>query len=403
MSYQEMLAAADIGQALPFPKEEYRERLGRVRSRMEEQGIDVLLVSNTSNWTYLTGYDSTMPSCYSVGVLPRQGEPAIHTAELEVPNAMYNSIVSDIIVYHWYDARSTAQQLADVLRERGYASDTIGIEMGYPETFAIGAYDTRSYLTLVDSLPEASFVDATELVLSERLIKSPSELAMMREAGKYTWAGLEATLDAAAEGRTDNEIVAAGYQAMIAAGSELMSIDGMCMVGHRAGLGPHMPYKRTTLVQGDTIYLEYTGTYNRYNAPSMRSAVIGSPSQGVDRLAGSAVETLNLLIDNIAPGKTGDEVARVAAKGLAPVEAETWFHGGFGYSIGLGLQPSWTESAMYIAAGEERPLQPGMTFHLPICVFVPGKYGVGFSESVAVTDTGCEVLTPGLGRHLVVR
>ena len=79
-----------------------------------------------------------------------------------------------------------------------------------------------------------------------------------------------------------------------------------------------------------------------------------------------------------------------------------WFHGGHGYSIGLEMQPSWTEAAMYIAEGEERELRPGMTFHLPIRIFVPGQYGTGFSESVAVTETGCEI-TPGEGRGLAVR
>lgn len=403
MSYEEALTKEPLVPELPFPREEYERRLSAVRARMRERGIDVLLVSNTSNWAYLTGYDTTMPSCYGVGILPAEGELAVHTAELEVPCVLYNSIVTDVIVYDWYDARTTAEQLADALLERGYDGKTIGVEMGYPETFAIGAYDARSFLTLKERLPRSTFVDATDLVLEVRMIKSPSELEYMREAGKMTWLGLRASLEAAAEGRTDNEVVAAGYQAMIAAGSELMSIDGMCMVGHRAGLGPHMPFKRTTLARGDTIYLEYTATFHRYNAPSMRSAVIGPPSDGVRRLADAAIETLNLLIENIAPGRTGDDVARAARKGLRPVEDEAWFHGGFGYSIGLGMQPSWTEAAMYIAEGEERELKPGMTFHLPICIFVPRRYGTGFSESVVVTETGCELLTPGEGRELVVR
>ncbi len=164
-----------------------------------------------------------------------------------------------------------------------------------------------------------------------------------------------------------------------------------------------MPFKRTTLQGGDTIYLEYTGTFNRYNAPSMRSVVIGSPSDDVRRVSDAAITTLNLLIENVAPGRTGDDVAKAAMKGLEFVADEIWFHGGLGYSIGLGMQPSWTEAAMYIAEGEERELQPGMTFHLPICVFAPRRFGIGFSESVAVTATGCEVLTPGKARELAVR
>lgn len=88
------------------------------------------------------------------------------------------------------------------------------------------------------------------------------------------------------------------------------------MVGPRVGLGPHMPFKRTTLQQGDTIYLEFTGTYNRYNAPSMRSAVIGQPSDGVRQLADCALDVLDRLIDGIRPGRTGHEVATEAARGL---------------------------------------------------------------------------------------
>jgi Xaa-Pro dipeptidase len=403
-TYQALLAEpGPLEPDLAFPRTEYERRVGAVRDAMRSRGIDLLLVSNTSNWCYLTGYDTTMPSCYGVGILPLEGDLAAHTAELEVPCALYNSMVESLSVYEWYDARTTAEQLADVLLERGYGDKTVGIEMGYPETFAIGAYDTKSFLTLQQSMPAARFIDATHLVLDVRVVKTPAELNMMRTAGRYTWAGLEASLAAAAEGRTDNEVAAAGYQAMIAAGSELMSIDGMCMVGHRAGLGPHMPFKRTRLQPGDTVYLEYTGTHNRYNAPSMRSAVIGTVSSDVRRVSDAALETVDLLIDNIAPGRTGDDVARAARKGLEPVAEEVWFHGGYGYSIGLGMQPSWTEAAMYIAEGEERELRPGMTFHLPICIFAPRRFGIGYSESVAVTEDGCEVLTPGVARELAIR
>ncbi|MFE2869023.1 M24 family metallopeptidase [Embleya sp. NPDC059259] len=403
MKFEERLRQAGLKPELPFPVAEYERRIAAVRERMRARDIDLLIVSNTSNWTYLTGYDSTMPSCYGVGLLPLEGKPATHTAELEVPCVMHNSIVEDICVYDTQNDTTTADQLADVLLDRGYDRKTIGVEMGYPDTFAIGAYDTRSYLTLKARLPKATFVDTTELVLDERVVKTPAELDYMRSAGKLTWSGIEASFEATRVGATDNEIVAAGYHAMIAGGSELLSIDGMCMAGHRAGLGPHMPFKRTTLQDGDTVFLEYTGTYNRYNAPTQRAAVIGTPSPLVRRLADASLETLNLLIENIGPGRTGDDIAQVARKGLRPVWDEVWWHEVYGYSVGLGMQPTWTESPTYIALGAERELRPGMTFHLPICIFTGDRHGVGFSETVTVTENGCEVLTPGALRELVVR
>jgi Xaa-Pro aminopeptidase len=252
-------------------------------------------------------------------------------------------------------------------------------------------------------LPIARFDDATNLVQELRLRKSPRELEYMRQAGEFSWIGLQASIGAVAPGRTDNQVVAAGYEAMISAGSELMSIDPIIFVGERAGWAPHNMYKRVPLKVGDATYMEYSGNYQRYNAPMMRSVVIGPPSDGVRRLADASIHTVELLIENIKPGRTGHDVAIAAKKGLAPVEDEIYFHRGYGYAVGLGFQPTWTEGPMYIAEGIERVLEPGMTFHLPMCIWVPGEYGVGFSETVVVTDTGCEVVTPGVRRELVVK
>jgi Xaa-Pro aminopeptidase len=267
--------------------------------------------------------------------------------------------------------------------------------MGFPENFANDALDALSCGALVADRPDAEFVDATLLVLEARLIKTPHELEYMRAAGTYTWAGLKAALGAVRAGATDSQIAAAAHQGALDMGSELMSIDPQVCTGRRTGYMPHIAHRRTPLEAGDPVFLEVSGSHNRYNAPSMRSASVGPPNDVVRRLSDAALETLSLLIENIRPGRTGDDVAQVAKRGLEGVE-RLFFHGAYGYSIGLSFQPSYTENPVYISAGAERVLEPGMTFHLPICVWIPGEVGVGFSESVVVTDGGCEMLTPNL-------
>ena len=317
---------------------------------------------------------------------------------------MRMSNIEDIKVFYWYEAQDTASQLAEILKERGAEKKTIGLEMGYAETFASGAFDTKSYLRLSELMPEAKFADATRLVLDVRLIKSPTEIEYMRKAGEYTAIGLQASIDAVGEGVLDTQIVGAGYGAMVSAGSELMSIDPMIATGKRAAYMPHAPYKRIPVNKGEAVYLEYSGCYHRYNAPAMRSAVVGTPPEGTKRLADASIKVVELLLENIKAGRTGDDVAKAAQRGLDDAPEGTYFHGGFGYSIGMGFQPTWTENPVYISPGSEDVLQPGMTFHLPICVWVPSdKYGVGFSESVLVTEAGCELLTPGKDRVLAVR
>ena len=49
---------------------------------------------------------------------------------------------------------------------------------------------------------------------------------------------------------------------------------------------------------------------------------------------------------------------------------------------------------MYIAEGNHRVLEPGMTFHTPHSFRIPAQFVIGASESIAVTETGCEILTP---------
>ena len=46
-----------------------------------------------------------------------------------------------------------------------------------------------------------------------------------------------------------------------------------------------------------------------------------------------------------------------------------------------------------LAEGSEQELIPGMTFHLATSFKVPGRFGVGFSETIAINEGGCEVLT----------
>lgn len=401
MSLVEQLNAAPHSPDLPFPHAEYERRLSAVRSRMEQAEIDVLVVSNTSNIGYLTGYDTTMPSAYTVLIVPRHTEPTLHCSELEAASMLYTGRLRAIEVFDWHDAQDTGTDLARILIDVGYAESAIGLEMGYPEVNAIGAFDTKSFLTLQERLPKARFLDATLLVLEERLVKSAQEIEYMRQAGCYTWEGLKAGLAAVREGVTDNDVIAAVYHGLITAGSEIMSIDPMIMSGARTGWMPHIPFRRDSLERGDPVYLEVTGTHCRYNAPSMRSAVLGHPTDDIRRLTDACIGTLGLLLENIKPGRTGHEVARIAAQGFADVP-DSYFHGVFGYGIGMGFKPSWTENPMYIAEGIDRPLEPGMTFHLPVCIWIPRGFGVGFSESVVVTQKGCECLTPNKELHLMV-
>lgn len=402
MNLIEALARQPIAKELAFPEAEYRARLERVRQRMREQELDVLLVSSTANICYLTGYETAMPSGHAMAIVPLTGDLTLQVSNWDAPTAFATAAVRDIDVLDWHRLDKEAA-LAGALRDRGLHDKRIGLEAGKASTYAIGAIDARTYQRLSQLLPEAVLVDATRLVLDVRLVKSAAEIEAIRTAGQISIEGIRSAFAIAEPGRTDNELVASAYHVMISAGSELMAIDPQIMTGARSGLGPHAMYRRVPLRHGDAVYLECSANCRRYSAPIMRTASLGRPADDVRRLADAAIETLEILLDTIREGRTAHEVAVAARKGLGPVEDIAYFHGSFSYSVGLGFPPYQSDAPMYITEGNEQELIAGMTLHLPLYIFAPGRCGVGFSETVAVRRDGCEVLTSGMPRELVVR
>ena len=85
-------------------------------------------------------------------------------------------------------------------------------------------------------MPQATWVDASDLVASIKVIKSPAEIACMRQAARLTSSGMRAAIAVFAEGKTDNDVAAAAYEAIIAGGSETMSLDPIVTVGEWSGV-----------------------------------------------------------------------------------------------------------------------------------------------------------------------
>jgi len=65
----------------------------------------------------------------------------------------------------------------------------------------------------------------------------------------------------------------------------------------------------------------------------------------------------------------------------------------FTHSTGHGVGLEIHESPR-IAAGQKDLLQPGMVITIEPGVYLRGKFGIRIEDTVVVTDSGCEILTP---------
>ncbi len=374
----------EMPQELAFPADEYAARLARLRAAMEREGLDLLLLHSLPNICWLTGFQTPLCDWYHCLVVPRSGELLLQCCDTEL--AMLNSRLTQIAVVLWERMDEAGAQLAGLLQDQGADGRRIGVELRRP---GLNAWTLEC---LRAGLPRADFVDASDLAPRLRAVKSPAEVACLRRAAAFTDLGMAAGIAAIREGGLDNDVIAAASQAMLSAGSEFFSIQPIVRTGWRSGV-VHATGKRVPLKRGDNVFMEFGGVYQRYSAPLLRTAVIGPPDARQQRLAEAALDTLERLYAAVKPGRSVAAVAREAAKGYAHLLDEIQTRGYHAYSVGLTFPPVWVEHSVGIRDDAEDILEPGMVFHTPRSLRVPGQVAMGFSETILVTDTGCEALT----------
>ncbi|MBR1165063.1 M24 family metallopeptidase [Bradyrhizobium elkanii] len=386
---------------LAFEESEYRARIEKVRQSMGEKGLDVLLVTHIPNVCYLSGYQSFNSNRFACVVLPIHGEPKLLASELEFGCALLTSWVKDIRPVRGSNSPDLTAELMGTLSEQRSHPSTVAevldvlteLRMGRAR---IGVEIKRDGLTvefyegLKRALSNATVLDASQVVARQRAIKSPAELDYMRHAAQITKKGLDAVLPIIKPGITENDVAAVLSHALIKAGSEYYSLQPIVTV---EGGTFHTTYKRRPLQVGQTVMMEFGGTYQRYTSGVMHTVAIGKPPVLFEKLARASNEILDRTFAAVRPGRIAHDVAREVNGGLANNLAEGYFYGGYGYSIGLHFGPSWGEEVAYIAEGINMELKPGMTFHQPVGIRIPGVACLGFSETWAVTENGCEILT----------
>ena len=378
-----------------FSLEEYQQRLDVLRRRMEQKGLDAVLVHSPENLYYLSGHQTPGYYWYQVLIVPLDREPVFITRLLEESNVHHLSWVEESRPYG--DSDDWVAKTGEVLVELGLGDSRIGI-------------DKRSWFFTVDDferlssrLSSATLVDCSGIVEEGRMIKSPAELSYMKQAAEVAGDAMRAGIDACAVGATENKVAAAVHDAQIKAGSEYTALPIFVTTGPRSALG-HATWYRQEIEAGNTVFLGVPGCINRYHAALMRNVHMGEPPKRMIRATDAIATALEETIAFMRPGVTAHDAHEVCSRAIAQADLGVTLDHRTAYSIGVGFAPDWGEGQIIsLKEGEHRPFQKGMTFHIVPVVFIPGLTSVVVSETVVLTDTGCEALTSGVGRRLFVR
>ncbi len=242
-------------------------------------------------------------------------------------------------------------------------------------------------------LPTNEFVDATGILWDSRMIKSAEEVEVMRKSARLVDMAMHAGWEAAVPGASADEVGAIVNKTLIENGGEYMGLPPFILAGERTCL-PHQTGGANRLADNDLMYFEISASKHRYTAALMRTIFIGTPTDEWRRAADAVIGAVAAAMETIKPGATPHE-ADTAARAVTQAAGFGDYHRNrLGYSIGVSYPPDWGEGEIISLRQEEhRPLVPGMTFHMPPLCLKYREYGIGFSESIVVTQNGCEKLS----------
>ena len=391
------------GDSLPFTKAEYERRLGKVRAAMAERDIDVLFVEDPSNMAWLTGYDGWSFYVHQGVIVFHDADPVWWGRTQDGNGAVRTVWMADRHVLGYADhyvqstVRHPMQDLAERLRERGYAGKRIGVEL---ENYYFSA---KAYLVLKDELPDAKLVDATALVNWQRGIKSGEEIAFMRKAARISEKIVDGIVERVEPGLNKNELVAEIF------GDAVRGADGVW--GDYAAIvpllpsgpdasAPHLTWDGRPFQKGEATFFEIAGCYRRYHAPFCRTVFLGKPPQDMVYAEKALVEGLEAGLEAARAGNPAGAVARALFGSLekAGIQKE----GRCGYPIGLSYPPDWGERTISFRKDDETILEPGMTFH-----FMPGlwmaDWGLEITESILIRESGAAECLCDRPRKLFVK
>jgi Xaa-Pro dipeptidase len=378
-----------------FSAEEFADRQRRVRAKMAAEGIDLLLVFHPTNIQYLIGSRAKSYQEFQVLFFPLEEAPLTILMRLaEVPELSDHSLAEDVRGWGGCEPEDPVEAFATIMRDKGYLSRRVGLEV--PD-FYMHPY---SYLRIKELLGDALRLDASFLVHDLKLVKSPAELAYIRQASEIADAAMRTAAETIDEGVSEMEVAGEVYRTLLARGSDLPASPMNFVTGERTCYGHGAPSPRR-IRPGDFMHIEYGAAVKRYCVTIGRHFCLGEPTPRMRELHQVVREACDACIAEVRAGVPAVTPHLAAKKVIEDAGFDRYRLHTTGYGIAPGYPPSWGEY-IHFFADSTYTLEAGMVLSVEPPVFIhQEKLGARLIDDLLVTETGAELL-PGFTHDLVV-
>lgn len=369
-------------------------KLERVRARMEEAGLEALVVRAPDNVLYLTNFWGMKG--YDACVFPRRGEPVLITIEASEEDAARTAWAQEVRLVRGYDPgdpRPPFARTLDAAVEAARAYERVGLELslgtqasdrmvGEPTTF------TKAWF---DAFPEAA--DATPLLVGARSVKTDQELERLRLANEIAAAAMEQVRNELRVGMKESEAAALWQGYVHGEGTgwrgkvELALPFSLVWAGR--GIKTFTATGDLPVVEGEPVLFEIWVCADGYWADHTKNLVVGGLKPEYVELEHGLLEVYAWALDFVRPGASMADLdrgirERLAALGYPDQPSHPVCHG-----VGARAhEPPYPHQA---GGGE---FEAGLVLAVEPGCYWPAGGGLRVEDNFRVTADGLEKLSP---------
>jgi Xaa-Pro dipeptidase len=370
-----------------FTAEEFAGRVARARRAVAAAGLDWLVVVHPVSIHWLTGGEAKSYQGFQCLLLAADAKPlTLLSRGSDIGEWQDDALIEEAIGWGGGEPADPIEAFAQLARDRGLLSARVGLDVpGY-------YLHPHHYQRLKDLLGPALVAEPTNLIHDLKARKSPAELALTREAAARADAAFRACMAIAAPGRSELELAAEGYRALLASNCGLPASTMNLVTGERLCY-PHGAPTQRVLRAGDAGNIELGAAFRRYTATLGRNFQLGKPParlRAVHDVVRDAGEAMMAAIHPGVPAIVPHEAAKriIAAAGLDAGRLHT-----SGYGLAPGFPPSWGEP-LNMFGGSTAVIEEGMVLTIEPPVFLHAeRLGARLIDNVIVTATGAELLS----------
>jgi len=345
-------------------------RLTKTYARLEQRGLNALLVSLPANISYLT--ESLSRDAYL--------------------------LISDKVNIYFTDSRYTEEAeafLKDNFRLKicnGGVFKAIAaaiLDAGFKRVGFEERHLPVAELSKIREFAAGGFeLIPTHSIIEEfRQVKDELELVKLKEATRITGLALAYIQEFLIPGIKEIEVAAELERYIRYQGARGASFDIIVAAGAHSSQPHHLSGEKK-LENNQPVLIDLGVDYQGYKSDLTRVFFLGKIKVLVNKVYNVVLKAQEAAIKRIKPGAEMAEIDRVARECIAAAGYGKRFTHNLGHGFGLEVHED-----PRISPNEASALKPGMVFTVEPGIYLPNKFGIRIEDMVLVTKKGCEVLS----------